>query len=98
VVRLKQILKCERSYHVSTQSEPLNTSAIQNFIQQTKSAEASQAREVKLTMPQAKNLAYTLGIVMSRLHGDLELFVKENAGSSTGEVIEVQLNGGTNWK
>jgi hypothetical protein len=49
-------------------------------------------------MPQAKNLAYTLGIVMSRLHGDLELFVKENAGSSTDEVIEVQLNGGTNWK
>ena len=83
---------------MSTQSEPLNTSAIQNFIQQVKNAEASQAREVKLTMSQAKNLAFTLGITMSRLHGELELFVKENAGSSTNEVIEVQLNGGNNWK
>ena len=80
-----------------TISEPLNTSAIQNFIQQVKSAEASNAREIKLTMPQAKNLAYTLGITMARLHGELEVFVKENA-SSVDDAIEVQLDGGTNWK
>ena len=82
---------------MSTTSEPLNTTPIQNFIQQVKSAESSNARELKLTMPQAKNLAYTLGIVMARLHGDLELFVKENKGS-TDDNIEVQLDGGTNWK
>jgi|TARA_B100001094_G_scaffold252843_1_gene250984 hypothetical protein len=82
---------------VSTTSEPLNTSAIQNFIQQVKSAETSNAREVKLTIQQSKNLAYTLGIVMSRLHGDLEMFVKQNA-SAPDEEIEVQLDGGTNWK
>ena len=29
-------------------------------------------------MQQAKSLAFTLGIVMSRLQGDLERFVKEN--------------------
>ena len=67
---------------MSTTSDPLNTSSIQNFIQQVKSAEASNAREVKLTMPQAKNLAYTLGITMARLHGELEQFVKENSGST----------------
>jgi hypothetical protein len=34
---------------------------------------------------------------MSRLHGDLEMFVKQNA-SAPDEEIEVQLDGGTNWK
>ena len=77
------------------QNEPLNTSSIQQFISQVKSADSSNAREVKLTMPQAKNLAYTLGIVMARLQGDLERYVKENASS---DVVEVQLDGGTDWK
>ena len=44
-------------------------------------------------MPQAKNLAYTLGITMARLHGDLEQYVKDNSGS-TNEVIEVNVDGG----
>ena len=52
--------------------EPLNTIPLQLFIQQVKSAEASQARELKLNIADAKNLAFTLGIVMSRLEGDLE--------------------------
>jgi Tfp pilus assembly PilM family ATPase len=77
------------------QNEPLNTSSIQQFISQVKSADSSNAREVKLTMPQAKNLAYTLGIVMARLQGDLERYVKENA---TSDIVEVQLDGGTDWK
>jgi hypothetical protein len=56
---------------VSTVSDPLNTTAIQNFIQMVKSAEASNAKEVRLPIAQAKNLAFTLGITMARLHGDL---------------------------
>ena len=77
-------------------TSPLNTAPIQNFIQQVKGAEASNAREVKLTMQQSKNLAYTLGIVMARLHGDLELFVKENTNSNE-DIVEVQLDGGNTW-
>jgi len=77
------------------QNEPLNTSSIQQFIMQVKNADASNAREVKLTIPQAKNLAYTLGIVMARLEGDLERYVKDN---SSGGDIEVRLDGGNNWK
>ena len=77
------------------QNEPLNTSSIQQFIAQVKNADMSNSREVKLQLPQAKNLAYTLGIVMARLEGDLERYVKENSGS---EVVEVQLDGGGNWK
>jgi len=79
---------------VSTQ-DPLNTAPIQNFINTVKGADASQAKEVKLTMQQAKGLAFTLGIVMSRLQGDMEKFVKENA--SKEEAVEVQMDGGNNW-
>lgn len=76
--------------------DTLNTIPLQQFIQQVKSAENSRAKEVKLSIEQAKNLALTLGIVMSRLHGDLEKLVLENR--STDEVINVQLDGGTGWK
>ena len=44
--------------------EPLNTIPLQLFIQQVKSAEASQSREIKLDIATAKNLAFTIGIVM----------------------------------
>ena len=75
--------------------ETLNTAPIQQFIQQVKQADSGQAKEVKLTMQQAKGLAFTLGIVMARLQGDMEKFIKENA--STEEVIEVQMDGGNKW-
>ena len=81
---------------MSTTTEPLNTSAIQNFIQIVKSAEGSNAKEVRLPIAQAKNLAFTLGITMARLHGDLEKLVKESR-SNTEEVIEVDMNMGGKW-
>lgn len=77
--------------------EPLNTIPLQQFIQQVKSAENSRAKEVKLTMDQAKNLAFTLGIVMSRLHGDLEKLVTDNKNNSN-EVIQVTMDGGNSWR
>ena len=79
---------------MSTQ-EPLNTAPILQFIQQVKQADSGQAKEVKLTLQQAKGLAFTLGIVMSRLQGDMEKFVKENANKE--EVVEVQMDGGNAW-
>lgn len=78
--------------------EPLNTIPLQQFIQQVKSAEGSRAKEVRLDITQAKNLAFTLGIVMSRLHGDLEQLVAQNKQSDSNEVINIQLDGGTGWK
>ena len=77
-------------------SEPMNTIPIQQFLQQVKTADASKQREVRLTIKQANKLAFTLGIVMSRLHGDLEQFVKDNKDSGS-EVIEVKLDGGSGW-
>lgn len=78
-------------------NEPLNTIPIQQFIQQVKTADASRQREVRLTIEQAKGLALTLGIVMSRLEGDLEKLVAESKGSGN-ETIEVKLDGGSGWK
>lgn len=77
--------------------EPLNTIPLQQFIQQVKGADASRAKEVKLSIEQAKRLAFTLGEVMSRLEGDLEKLVKEQK-STDEQVIEVQLDGGNNWR
>ena len=76
--------------------EPLNTIPLQQFIQQVKSAENSRSKEVKLTMEQAKNLAFTIGIVMSRLQGDLEKLVVQSKGV-TDDVIQVVLDGKSGW-
>ena len=76
--------------------EPLNTIPLQLFIQQVKSAEASQSREIKIDIATAKNLVFTLGIVMSRLEGDLEKLVSQS--SQSDEKIEINLDGGSGWK
>lgn len=69
--------------------EPLNTLPIQQFINSVKSADAGKQREIKLTIENAKRLAFTLGEVMCRLEGDLEKLVKENSASN--EPLTIQL-------
>ena len=76
--------------------EPLNTIPLQQFLNAVKAAENSRAREVKLDIANAKNLAFTLGIVMSRLHGDLEKLVAESK-SNDNETIEINLDGGSKF-
>ena len=76
-------------------NEPLNTSSIQAFIQQVKGAEASRSKDIRMDISQAKNLAFTLGIVMARLNGDLEQIIAKK--STTEETIEGQLDGGSTW-
>lgn len=77
--------------------EPINTVPIQQFIKQVQSADASNQREIRIDIATSKSLAFTLGIVMSRLQGDLEKFVKENAGSSTDDIIIQVGSDGGNW-
>ena len=78
-------------------NDPLNTTPIQQFIQQVKSADAGRAKEVKLDIQTAKRLAFTLGEVMSRLNGNLEEILAQSSNNDS-EVIEVKLDGGGNWK
>jgi hypothetical protein len=77
---------------------PINTLPIEQFIQQVKAAESSNSKEIRIDAVTAKTLAFTLGIIMSRLHGDLEKFVCENSAGNNDEVIKVELNGGFGWK
>tara|TARA_B100001013_G_C24618529_1_gene446199 strand:- start:1033 stop:1278 length:246 start_codon:yes stop_codon:yes gene_type:complete len=79
-----------------TKNEPLNTSSIQNFIQLVKSADASNSKEIRMPISQAKNLAFTLGITMARLEGDLEKLVKEDQ-SGANEIIEINMDAGNKW-
>ena len=81
---------------MSMQNEPLNTIPLQQFIQQVKSADSSKAKELRINIDQAKTLAFTLGIVMSRLEGDLERFVAAN--NSNDEVVTINMDGGSGWK
>ena len=70
---------------------PINTAPIQQLIQQIKVADQSNQKEVKIDIATAKNVAYTLGIVMSRLAGNYEdLLTKKDKD----EVIQVQMDGG----
>jgi hypothetical protein len=79
------------------QNEPLNTAPIQQFISQVKSADMSNAKDLRLDMVTAKRLAFTLGEVMARLNGNLEeIIIRKSEG--TDEVIEVRMDGGGNWK
>ena len=72
--------------------EPLNTLPIQSFINQVKSADSSKSKEVTLTIDQAKTLAFTLGIVMSRLEGDIEKLI---SNISVNENIDIRVDGGS---
>jgi hypothetical protein len=76
--------------------EPINTQPIQQFIATVKSADARNAREIKLDMQTSKRLAFLLGEVMARLNGDLEkLLVKQKEQEDT---ITVQLGSSeSNW-
>ena len=79
-------------------NEPLNTAPLQQFIKQVQAAENSRAKEVRMDIAQAKNLAFALGVVMSRMHGDLEKFVKENASGASDDIIKVEIGSGGEWK
>ena len=76
--------------------KPLNTIPLEQFIDKVKIAENSKQIEVKIEIKEAKNLALTLGGVMSRLLGDLEKLVDQ--ANKTEEVVNITMDGGSKWK
>lgn len=69
----------------------INTASLQQLIQQIKTADLSNQKDIKIDINTAKNIAYNLGIVMSRLAGDYEqLLVKKDKDDS----IQIQMDGG----
>ena len=75
--------------------KPLNPIPLQQFIDRVKVADASKQPEIRLTLQESKILAFTLGEVMSRLHGDLETLVEQQ--TKTEEGINVPADGGQQW-
>lgn len=70
---------------------PINTAALQQLIQQIKVADQSNQKEVRIDIITAKNVAYALAIVMSRLAGNYEdLLSKKNKE----DPIQIQMDGG----
>ena len=77
-------------------NEPINTQPIQAFLSHVKSADASRAKEIKISIEEAKSLATTLGIVMANQQGRLEKLIIDS--KSTEEVISIAMDGGNSWK
>jgi hypothetical protein len=73
-------------------NEPINTQSLQNFINQVKAADMSRQREIKLDLATAKNISYTLGVLLARLAGDYEDLIKKTA--QTEEIVTVNMDGG----
>jgi hypothetical protein len=76
-------------------TDPINTLPVHQFIQMVKVAEQSRQKEVRLDINTAKILAFTLGEMSSRLHGDLEQFLKEQIEKLNQEqTIEINMDSG----
>ena len=74
-------------------SNPINTLPIQQFIQQVKSAELAQQKEVKIDIKSAKLLAYSLGEITAKLLEDQDELLSKLAQSQGGEVT-IKMDGG----
>lgn len=76
------------------QNDLINTTAIQQFINQVKAADVSNQREIKMDLASAKNLSHTLALAMTRLAGNYESLLQK---TTTAEPeVQVRMDGG-NW-
>lgn len=74
-------------------SNSINTVPIQQFIQQVKSADLSQQREIKLDIKTAKALAYCLTEVNAKLLQDYDQLLQKLM-QTTGQAVTIQMDGG----
>lgn len=74
-------------------SNPINTLPIQQFIQQVKSAELAQQKEVKIDIKSAKMLAYSLGEITAKLLEDQDELLSKLA-QAQGSELTIKMDGG----
>lgn len=74
-------------------SNPINTLPLTQFIQQVKSAELSQQKEVKLDIKSAKIISFCLAEISLRLVQDYEALLSRSS-NSTADKISVEMDGG----
>ena len=72
----------------------INLTPITQFIQSVRSAELTQAKEVKLSLQQARLLSLALAEVQDKLLQDYETMFNELKKSIDSEVVNVTMDGG----
>ncbi len=72
----------------------INLTPVTQFIQQVRVAEQTQAREVKLSIQQARALTLALAEIQDKLLQDYETLFNELKKSQDTEVITVTMDGG----
>jgi hypothetical protein len=73
----------------------INTAVLQQVISAIKAADMSNQREVRLDITTAKNLSYTLGLVMTRLAGNYENLILNIQKEEKDTVVKVEMDGGS---
>lgn len=74
-------------------SNPINTIPIQQFIQQVKSAEQTNQKEIRIDIRTAKNLVYCLAEINAKLLENYDSLLAE-LRKSTNQEIELRMDGG----
>ena len=74
-------------------SNPINTQPIQQFINQVKSADLAQQKEIRLDIKTAKALAYCMSDLNCRLLENYDTYLKKLALQQT-EPISIRMDGG----
>ena len=72
----------------------INLTPFTQFIQQVRSAESSQAKEIKLSIQQSRLLALALAECMDKLSTNYETMFNELKRSQDTEVISLSMDGG----
>jgi hypothetical protein len=72
----------------------INLTPITQFIQQVRSAELSQSKEVKMSIQQARLLNLALSELMDKVNQDYQSMYTALKGSLGNEVVTVSMDGG----
>lgn len=73
---------------------PINTLPVQQFLQQVKSAELGQQKEVKIDIKTAKLLALCLGELTAKLVEDQDILLNKLLQAQGSGDISVRMDGG----
>lgn len=72
----------------------VNISPIAQFIQQVKSAELTQSKDVKMTILQARLLSLTLTELLDKVNQDYEQLLLELKNNPSSDVVSISMDGG----
>lgn len=72
----------------------INYSPVTQFIQQVKSAELGQQKEIKMSIQQARLLHITLSEMMNKINMDWETVFNELKNHTASEIVSISMDGG----